>query len=116
MENKYSYRKRARLLMIPVALVIGVLVGILVRWDAGLLAGVGVFYLAPELFLIFSKKWRKQQSAEQEMLHQKEKELFEELEKKYPNESSEPIHESEYIDEIGKEFFGVDEDGFIPMN
>lgn len=45
--------------MIPVAITIGIIVGLLVKWDAGLLAGVATIILAPVLFIIFSKRLRK---------------------------------------------------------
>ena len=45
--------------MIPAALVVAVIVGVLVHWDAGLLAGVATVYLAPELCSIVSKKLRR---------------------------------------------------------
>ena len=51
--EKYPYRTGSRLLMIPVALVVGVIVGLLWAWEAGLLVGVLLIILGPELFTIF---------------------------------------------------------------
>ena len=42
MATKYPYRTGARLRMIPAALVVAVIVGLFVKWDAGLLAGLGL--------------------------------------------------------------------------
>ena len=66
MANKYPYRTGARLLMIPVALVVAVIVGVLVSWDAGLLAGVAVVFLAPELCTIFCRRLRRPRKEEAE--------------------------------------------------
>lgn len=57
--SNYPYTTGVRLLIIPVAIVVGVIVGLLVKWDAGLLAGVATIILAPVLFIIFSKRLRK---------------------------------------------------------
>ena len=56
--EKYPYRAGSRLLMIPVALVVGVIVGLLWAWEAGLLVGVLLIILGPELFTIFFKRMR----------------------------------------------------------
>lgn len=56
--EKYPYRTGSRLLMIPVALVVGVIVGLLWAWEAGLLIGVLLIILGPELFTIFFKRMR----------------------------------------------------------
>ena len=57
--SNYPHTTGVRLLMIPVAITIGIIVGLLVKWDAGLLAGVATIILAPVLFIIFSKRLRK---------------------------------------------------------
>ena len=57
--SNYPHTTGVRLLMIPVAITIGIIVGLLVKWDAGLLAGVATIILAPALFIIFSKRLRK---------------------------------------------------------
>lgn len=56
--EKYPYRTGSRLLMIPVALVVGVIVGLLWAWEAGVLIGVLLIILGPELFTIFFKRMR----------------------------------------------------------
>ena len=38
--SNYPYTTGVRLLIIPAAIVVGVVVGLLVKWDAGLLAGI----------------------------------------------------------------------------
>ena len=53
--EKYPCRAGSRLLMIPVALVVGVIVGLLWEWEAGLLIGVLLIILGPELFSMFFK-------------------------------------------------------------
>ena len=57
--NNYPYTTGVRLLIIPAAIVVGVVVGLLVKWDAGLLAGIATIILAPVLFMVFSKQLRK---------------------------------------------------------
>lgn len=57
--SKYPYTTGVRLLIIPVAIAVGVVVGLIVKWDAGLLAGVATIILAPVLFMVFSKRLRK---------------------------------------------------------
>ena len=57
--SNYPYTTGVRLLIIPVAIAVGVVVGLLVKWDAGLLAGLATIILAPALFMIFSKRLRK---------------------------------------------------------
>ena len=47
--SNYPYTTGVRLLIIPVAIAVGVVVGLLVNWDAGLLV----------LFMVFSKRLRK---------------------------------------------------------
>ena len=57
--SNYPYTTGVRLLIIPVAIAVGVIVGLLVKWDAGLLAGIATIILAPVLFMVFSKRLRK---------------------------------------------------------
>lgn len=61
--------------MIPVALVVGVIVGLLWAWEAGLLVGVLLIILGPELFTIFFKRMRQplQEEEKQEALDKKSK-------------------------------------------
>ena len=98
--SKYPYTTGVRLLIIPVTIAVGVVVGLLVKWDAGLLAGLATIILAPALFMIFSKRFRKPLMDEE-----KEKEEMKEL-KKYERK--------ENIKELIK---GNDDDmDFVPMN
>lgn len=73
--EKYPYRTGSRLLMIPVALVIGVIVGMVWAWEAGLLIGVLLIILGPELFTIFFKRVRQplQEEEKQKALDKKSK-------------------------------------------
>lgn len=73
--EKYPYRTGSRLLMIPVALVIGVIVGLMWAWEAGLLIGVLLIILGPELFTIFFKRVRQplQEEEKQKALDKKSK-------------------------------------------
>ena len=98
--SNYPYTTGVRLLIIPVAIAVGVVVGLLVKWDAGLLAGVATIILAPALFMIFSKRLRKPLMDEE-----KEREEMKEL-KKYERK--------ERINELIE---GNDDDmDFVPMN
>ena len=63
--EKYPYRTGSRLLMIPVALVVGVIVGLVWEWEAALLIGSLLIWLAPELFIIFFKSVRQQLQEEE---------------------------------------------------
>ena len=47
-----------RLIMVPVALLVMVLLWLLFNWEVGLLGAGMVVYLAPDLMIIFSKRWR----------------------------------------------------------
>lgn len=96
MANKYPYRTGARLRMIPAALVVAVIVGLFVKWDAGLLAGLGVVYLAPELCAIFSKKLRRPLKEEEE-----HKALAREIKKN---------------DRRNRRRDDLSDDGFVPIN
>ena len=98
--SNYPYTTGVRLLIIPVAIAVGVVVGLLVKWDAGLLAGLATIILAPALFMIFSKRLRKPLMDEE-----KERDETKEL-KKYERK--------ENIKELIK---GNDDDmDFVPMN
>lgn len=55
---KYPLRLGTRLMMIPVALFVFLLVGLLYEWEFGMLIGAFVIIGAPELCTIFSKKLR----------------------------------------------------------
>ena len=48
----------SRLIMVPVALLVMVLLWLLFNWEVGLLGAGMVVYLAPDLMIIFSKRWR----------------------------------------------------------
>lgn len=82
--------------MIPAALVVAVIVGLFVKWDAGLLAGLGVVYLAPELHAIFSKKLHRPLKEEEE-----HKALAREIKKN---------------DRQNRRRDDLSDDGFIPMD
>ncbi len=98
--RNYPYTTGVRLLIIPVAIAVGVVVGLLVKWDAGLLAGLATFILAPALFIIFSKRLRKP-------LMDEEKEI-EEMKK---------IKKIERKENIKELIEGNDNDmDFVPMN
>ncbi len=98
--SNYPYTTGVRLLIIPVAIAVGVVVGLLVKWDAGLLAGLATIILAPALFMIFSKKMRKPLMDEE-----KEREEMKELKK---------FERKENIKEL---IDGNDDDmDFVPMN
>lgn len=88
--------------MIPAALVIAVIVGLFVKWDAGLLAGTLLIWLAPEIFTIFFKGLR-------DPLMEEEKKLREDKEFKRHNSWYYYLfHEGESN--------GNDDTGFIPMS
>ena len=98
--SNYPYTTGVRLLIIPVAIAVGVVVGLLVKWDAGLLAGLATIILAPALFIIFSKKLRKPLMDEE-----KDREEMKELKE---------IERKERINDLLE---GNDDDmGFVPMN
>lgn len=61
--------------MIPVALVVGVIVGLMWAWEAGVLIGVLLIILGPELFTIFFKRVRQplQEEEKQKALDKKSK-------------------------------------------
>jgi hypothetical protein len=82
--------------MIPAALVVAVIVGLFVKWDAGLLAGLGVVYLAPELCAIFSKKLRRPLKDEE-----KHKALAKKIKKS---------------DRQSRRRDDLSDDGFVPIN
>lgn len=63
--KNYPYRTGSRLLMIPVALVVGVIVGLLWEWEAALLIGSLLIWLVPEIFIIFFKSVRQQLQEEE---------------------------------------------------
>lgn len=80
--SNYPYTTGVRLLIIPVAIVVGVIVGLLIKWDAGLLAGIATIILAPVLFMVFSKRLRKPlMDEEAERKETKEVKKFERKEK-----------------------------------
>lgn len=97
--SNYPYTTGVRLLIIPVAIAVGVVVGLLVKWDAGLLAGLATIILAPALFIIFSKKLRKPLMDEE-----KDREEMKELKE---------IERKENIKELIE---GDDDMDFVPMN
>ncbi len=98
--SNYPYTTGVRLLIIPVAIAVGVVVGLLVKWDAGLLAGLATIILAPALFMIFSKRLRKPLMDEEA-----EREEMKELKK---------FERKENIKEL---IDGNDDDmDFVPMN
>ena len=98
--SNYPYTTGVRLLIIPVAIAVGVVVGLLVKWDAGLLAGLATIILAPALFMIFSKRLRKPLMDEEA-----EREEMKELKK---------FERKENIEEL---IDGNDDDmDFVPMN
>lgn len=96
--SNYPYTTGVRLLIIPVAIVVGVVVGLLVKWDAGLLAGITTIILAPILFMVFSKRLRNP-LMDEDMERRESKEV-----KKY--ERKEKI----------KELIEGDDMDFVPMN
>ena len=98
--SNYPYTTGVRLLIIPVAIAVGVIVGLLVKWDAGLLAGIATIILAPILFMVFSKRLRKPLMDEEA-----EREEMKELKK---------FERKENIKEL---IDGNDDDmDFVPMN
>lgn len=105
--NVYTNTAVCRLLMVPVVLVVMLVVWWLFDWEAGLFGGMMVLLAAPELLVIFSKRWRTLKAIEEEEDRERERSLFAELDRKYPNESSDPIEEPEYIDKIDEEIFGI---------
>ncbi len=96
--SNYPYTTGVRLLIIPVAIVVGVVVGLLVKWDAGLLAGIATIILAPVLFMVFSKRLRKP-LMDEDMERRESKEVM-----KY--ECKEKI----------KKLIDSDDMDFVPMN
>lgn len=102
MLGNYPYRTGARMLMIPVALVIGFIVGLLWLWDAGLLIGVLLFWLAPGIFTIFFKRLRRP--------------LLDEEKQKKENKELEKTSKWYYYLFHEGESRSNDDTGFIPMN
>ena len=88
--------------MIQLALVIGVIVGLLWLWDAGILIGVLLIWLAPEIFSIFFKRLR-HPLLEEEKQREENKEL-EKTSKWYHCLFHEAVSDSN------------DDTGFIPVN
>lgn len=105
--NLYTNTAVCRLIMAPLAIVVMLVVWWLFDWKAGLFGGMMVLLVAPELLVIFSKRWRALKAMEEDEQRQRERRLFDELDRKYPNESSDPIEEPEYIDKIDEEIFGI---------
>lgn len=93
-----QYTTGVRLLIIPAAIVVGVVVGLLVKWDAGLLAGIATIILAPVLFMVFSKQLRKPL-------------MDEEVERK----ESKEVKKFERKEKI-RELIDGDDMDFVPMN
>lgn len=89
--------------MIPVALVIGVIVGLIWKWDAGLLIGTLLIWLAPEWFSVFFKRLRGQLMEEEKQ--RKENKKLEKTSKWYY-----------YLFHEGESKGNNDDTGFIPMN
>ncbi len=85
-------------MIIPAAIVVGVVVGLLVKWDAGLLAGIATIILAPVLFMVFSKQLRKPL-------------MDEEVERK----ESKEVKKFERKEKI-RELIDGDDMDFVPMN
>ena len=96
--SNYPYTTGVRLLIIPVAIVVGVVVGLLVKWDAGLLAGITTIILAPILFMVFSKRLRKPL-------------MYEDMERR----ESKEVKKYERKEKI-KELIKGDDMDFVPMN
>ena len=73
--EKYPYSTGSRLLMTPVAVVVGVIVGLVWTWEAGVLIGILLIILGPELFTIFFKRVRQplQEEEKQKALDKKSK-------------------------------------------
>lgn len=96
--SNYPYTTGVRLLIIPVAIAVGVVVGLLVKWDAGLLTGLATIILAPAFFMVFSKKMRKTL-------------MDEEVERK----ESKEVKKFERKEKI-RELIDGDDMDFVPMN
>ena len=73
----------SRLIMAPVALLVMVLLWLLVNWEVGLLGAGMVVYLAPDLMMIFSKRWRVMRAEAEREEEEYRRELLEELDRKY---------------------------------
>lgn len=73
----------SRLIMAPVALLVMVLVWLLAGWELGLGAAWLVVYLAPDLMMIFSKRWRVMKAEAEREEKEYRRELLEEIERKY---------------------------------
>ena len=80
-----TYRISSRLIMAPVAILVMVLLWLLVNWEVGLLCAGMVVYLAPELMMIFSKRWRVMRAEAEREEEEYRRELLEEIERKYRN-------------------------------
>ena len=78
-----TYRISSRLIMAPVALLVMVLLWLLVNWEVGLLCAGMVVYLAPDLMMIFSKRWRVMRAEAEREEEEYRRELLEEIERKY---------------------------------
>ena len=75
----------SRLVMVPVALLVMVLLWLLFNWEVGLLGAGMVVYLAPDLMIIFSKRWRVMRAEAEREEEEYRREMLEEIERKYRN-------------------------------
>ena len=71
--------------MVPVALLVMVLLWLLFNWEVGLLGAGMVVYLAPDLMIIFSKRWRVMRAEAEREEEEYRREMLEEIERKYRN-------------------------------
>ena len=73
------------MVMVPVALLVMVLLWLLFNWEVGLLGAGMVVYLAPDLMIIFSKRWRVMRAEAEREEEEYRREMLEEIERKYKN-------------------------------
>ena len=73
----------SRLIMAPVAILVMLLLWLLVNWEVGLLCAGMVVYLAPDLMVIVSPRWRKLKAKNDREEEEYRRELLEELDRKY---------------------------------
>ena len=93
----------SRLIMAPVAILVMVLLWLLVNWEVGLGAAWLVIYLAPDLMMIFSKRWRVLKAKADREEEEYRREMLEEIERKYKgtNWDKEPLPPIERFDDTG---------------
>lgn len=107
--NMNTDKTTSRILLAPVAIVVMLLLWLLVNWEVGLGAAWLVIYLAPDLMVIFSTKWRKQRAVQARLAEEEKRrhELMRVMDSLYGDNSD---------DDVDDDYDDVDDDSPSEMD